>query len=237
VQSLTPFSPTITADPGKVTRLSYIDLSDDIVQVEFSGAGALTLTLDPGSVSGPAAAANYNQPNVRYMRGHATITIVGANETTNASFFTVGKVTAVNPALFKDGVVYDGVADIAAVAIASSNGKFGGLRTGNTSYVAAKGIAGVYAPVVQFMGPVIVGDIVAADAAVPMLVLSRASDVRLAGGTLEQMGARSVQVSGFTYLDITAGTTSHGDVLPAKSTATHFIAEGVDVTALLLATP
>ncbi|HRE80904.1 MAG TPA: hypothetical protein PLN52_07635, partial [Opitutaceae bacterium] len=67
---LTGASASITADPGQIARISYIDLNDDIVQVEFSGAGTLTITLT--NPSGPAVAVNYNQPTVSYMKGHAT---------------------------------------------------------------------------------------------------------------------------------------------------------------------
>src|SRR3954469_21085245 len=86
-------SAAITADPGQVTRISFIDLNDDIVQVEFAGAGTLTLVLD--SATGPAAPLKYNQPAVSYMKGHATIVIAGANETTNTSVFSVGRANAV----------------------------------------------------------------------------------------------------------------------------------------------
>src|SRR5262245_23685258 len=37
---------TVTADPGQVTRVSFLDLSGDIVQAEFGGAGTLTISLD-----------------------------------------------------------------------------------------------------------------------------------------------------------------------------------------------
>ena len=46
----------------------------------------LSLALD--NASGPAIAANYNQPGITYMKGHAGIVIVGADETTNVSVFT-----------------------------------------------------------------------------------------------------------------------------------------------------
>ena len=50
---------SVTADPGQILRISYIDLNDDIVQVEFSGAGTLSLVLD--AASGPALPTKYNQ--------------------------------------------------------------------------------------------------------------------------------------------------------------------------------
>ena len=98
---LTGTAETITADPGKVTRTSYIDLTDDIVQIEFSGAGTLSVVLD--RASGPAAPLNYQQPSVGYMKGHAGIVITGANETTNVSVFSVGRATAFDPAAAEGG--------------------------------------------------------------------------------------------------------------------------------------
>ena len=149
---LTGVAEAITADHavGQVTRTSFVDLDGDIVQVEFSGPGTLSLVLE--NSSGPAVAGNYNQAGVNYMKGHAGIVIVGATEKTNVSVFTVGRATAFDPAgaynilaepgatndpakngssLFvgHEGTNYDGIADIAFIAIASGNGKFGGLRT------------------------------------------------------------------------------------------------------------
>ncbi len=40
---------TLTTVPGQVARTSFIDLNDDIVQVEFSGAGTLSPVLDSPS--------------------------------------------------------------------------------------------------------------------------------------------------------------------------------------------
>src|SRR5690606_34656948 len=57
---------SVTADSGQILRISFIDLNDDIVQVEFSGAGTLSLVLD--AAAGPALPQNYNQP-IGYMKG------------------------------------------------------------------------------------------------------------------------------------------------------------------------
>ncbi|HRE83572.1 MAG TPA: immunoglobulin domain-containing protein, partial [Opitutaceae bacterium] len=67
---LTGDSASFSADSGQVLRVSFVDLSDDIVQVEFSGRGTLTVNL--ANPTGPAAPVLYNQPDVRYMRGHAS---------------------------------------------------------------------------------------------------------------------------------------------------------------------
>lgn len=257
---LTGAASTFTADGGQVTRASYIDLNDDIVQIEFSGAGTLSVVLD--GASGPAAPVNYNQPSVSYMKGHAGIVVTGANETTNLSVFTVGRATAFDPtgaynillapntttnnpanngsSLFtgKSAVAYDGVADIAFVAISTTNGKFGGLRTSNTSYWSTKGITGVYAPGVEFTGPVFVGDINAMTSATPYLLIGKADvEVRITGGDLTQDNARAVQIDGFTQLHFKDGTKSTGATLTAQANKAQLVQNGVDVTSSVALAP
>lgn len=225
---------TLTADPGEVTRISFVDLTDDIVQVEFSGAGALTVVLE--NFSGPALAANYNQPDVAYMKGHAGIVITGADETTHVAVFSVGSANSVNQGLFRSNVTYDGVADIAYLAIMSANGKFGGIRAGNVNFFATKGFTGIYAPEVQFRGPVFVGEINAFDSASPVLVIGAVTDVRVTGGDLQQPNNRPVRVAGFTQLQFTAGSSSHGAIWPARANQGRLEYGGVDVTHLAVNT-
>ncbi len=227
---------SFTADAGQVTRMSFVDLQDDIVQVEFSGAGTVSVVLE--NATGPAAPVNYNQPTVSYMRGHAGIVVTGANETTNLSVFSVGRGNAVNQALFRDDVTYDGLADISFIAIQSTNGKFGGLRTANASYLSTKGLTGLYAPNVEFAGPVFVGDINASDHATPVLMLgSNLGETRITGGNLEQANGRAVQVSGLTQLLFTAGSTSHNGSLTAKTNLGRLEQNGTNVTAQIVVNP
>ncbi|HVS52536.1 MAG TPA: PQQ-binding-like beta-propeller repeat protein [Opitutaceae bacterium] len=231
---LTGSAATITADPGQITRMSYIDLNNDIVQVEFSGPGSLSLVLD--NASGPALPLNYNQA-VSYMKGHATIVIAGATANTFASVFSVGRGNAVNQSLFLDNVAYDGIADLALVAIASTDGKFGGLHTGNASYWSTRGLAGLYAPGVQFTDVVNLGNIAAFDAATPVLQLAASSNVNITGGDLFQPNGRAVQVSGLVQLHFVAGTTSANTSLPAQSNKARLEQNGADVTAQLVINP
>lgn len=228
-------SASIAADPGQITRISYTDLSQDIVQVEFSGAGRLSISLE--NATGPVTNTAYNQSDVRYMKGHAGLVITGADETTNVSVFTVGTITAANPALFKSGVTYDGTADIAYLAIMSTNGRFGGVRTANANYVASSGFAGICAPGVQFDGPVFVGDITASGAASPMLVLGSGNDVRITGGDLWQANGKPVQVNGIDQLRFVDGTTSHGVLLSAQWDRSRLEQNGIDVTAQIVVNP
>ena len=223
---------SVTADVGQILRVSYIDLTDDIVQVEFSGAGTLSIALE--NASGPAAPARYNQA-VNYMRGHASIVITGANETTNLSVFSVGRLTSPNTALFPAGVTYDGLADIAYAAVLSPTGKFGGIRSANTSYFAGKGITGIYAPGVQFAGPVFVGNIVAFTTATSVLLLGGTTDVRVTGGDLFQNNGQPVAVSGITVLNFAAGSTSHGGAMPAQVNLARLEQNGVTVTSQVAA--
>jgi hypothetical protein len=249
---------SITADAGQVTRTSFIDLTNDIVQVEFGGAGTLSLVLD--NSSGPAAPINYNQPNVGYMKGHVGIVITGANETTNVSVFSVGRFTAFDPtgafnptlpvtaannplnnasALFSghSSTVYDGMADVAFIAISSANGKFGGVRASNASFYAAKGTTGLYAPGVEFTGPVFIGDINASDAATPMIMIGSSPDTRITGGDLFQTNGKAVVVSGLTQLKFTLGSNSHGNLLAAQTVQAVLLENGVDVTSQIVVNP
>ena len=132
---------------------------------------------------------------------------------------------------------YDGLSDIAFVAIASTNGKFGGLRGSNASFFATKGLTGVYAPGIEFTGPVFVGDIRAVDDATPVLQIGSGSDVRITGGDLLQENGRAVQVSGFTQVRFTAGSNSHGTTFPAQANRARFEQNGTDITSQITISP
>jgi len=226
---------TVTADPGQVVRVSFVDFSDDIVQVEFSGAGALTIALQ--APTGPAEAKLYNQPGVSYMRGHAGLTITGADETTNVSVFSVGRITAVNQALFRDDVTYDGVADLAFIAVLSPTGKFGGIRAANANFWATSGLTGIYAPGIQFSGPVNVCEITATENAIPVLMLGGALQTSITGGDLLQTNGRAVQVSGLYQLNFGNGMTSQGQFLPALANRARLEENGRDVTDAIVVNP
>jgi len=229
---LTGNSATLTADANQVTRISFIDLNDDIVQVEFSGAGTVALALE--NPTGPAAPVKYNQPGVLYMKGHASIIVTGANETSNLTVFTVGTATAVNQSLFPDGTTYDGVADIGLISIATTNGKFGGIRAANAGFFRTAGLTGISAPGVEIQGPVYIGDITADADATGVMIFGSTTDVRITGGDLQQLNSRPVQVDGITRLNFTAGTKSSGATLPVQTNRAQLVRDGVDVTSQLV---
>ncbi|HWA88163.1 MAG TPA: non-reducing end alpha-L-arabinofuranosidase family hydrolase, partial [Opitutus sp.] len=254
---LTGDTASVTADPGQAVRISYIDSNDDIVQVELAGAGTLSLHLY--NASGPAQPVNYHQPDVTYMKGNAGIVVTGADESTNLSIFTVGRATAFDPTgaynfLATPGATndparngsplftghadtdYDGFADVADVAIASADGRFGGLRAANARFSATAGFTGVYAPGIQFQGPVYVHDIAAFDTASPVLLFSSATDVRVTGGSLYQDNARPVVIDSTQLVNFTDGTSSAGTLFKAQSNLAHFERLGLDITGLVVRT-
>lgn len=226
---------TVTADPGQVTRLSFVDLDDDIVQVEFSGPGTLTLALD--NRSGPAAPAKYNQPSVQYMKGHATLTLSGATENTHLSVFSVGPLTAVNQQLFQPGTDYDGVADLALISISSPTGRLGSLRTANASYTDVEGFTGVHAPGIRIGGPVHVHQIAASGTATPLLLTGSVDRINVTGGDMLQPNGRAVRIGGVTTVAMIAGTTSHDVPQPARANRARYERDGQDVTAQIVVGP
>jgi hypothetical protein len=224
----TGFGMSATAEPGEVLRISYCDETDDIVQVEFSGAGTLSLLVVGGGP--PAEARSYNQPGVQYVRGHAHIVIGGADESTNVAVFTVGRVTAVNQTLFRDDVAYDGVADVASLAIVSRNGKFGGIYGGNANFTAGDGFTGVYAPGVEFLGPVRIHNVRARANARPLLVTGHVAEIFIGGGDMERANAGPVEVGDVGRLRFVDAVDSHGRTLPAQGNRGRYVRDGVDVT-------
>jgi autotransporter-associated beta strand protein/T5SS/PEP-CTERM-associated repeat protein len=226
-------SVSLRADPGQITRVSFIDLSDDIVQLEFSGAGVLTILIE--NASGPATPVNYNQPTVAYMKGHATLAIAGADASTNLMIFSVGRTNTVNQALFRDDVTYDGFADLARVMIASPSGHFGGVRSGNAAYFHASGYTGLFAPGVRFGGPAYLSEISGSDDARAVFVTGDVIDARITGGDLFQDNGGTVEVDGMEQLRFTAGQSSHGVLIPAQTNRGRLMRDGVDVTAQLVA--
>lgn len=215
---------TVTADAGQVTRVSFLDLQGDIVQAEFSGAGTLTISLDPTTFQGPAEAANYNQPGTKYVQGLASFTIQGSDATTNFGVFSVGTGNAHNGAnnpIFaggKDGG--DNTADVARLTIvadpAKPNGStFGGIRAGNAIFSDATGSVGIAAANVHVQNVVVLSDINATGSAIPTLVFganSQFGEVRIAGGGLVSDNGKAINNTGsYVYaLTLADGQKSDG---------------------------
>ena len=234
---LTGAAATITADPGQVSRLSFVDTSDDIVQLEFSGPGSLTVQMQ--NPSGPAPAAGYNQPSVNYMKGHLRIVITGATENTYLGIYTVGTMTNGNPALYRPNVQYDGFADLQSVAIQSTTNRFGGTFLGSTRLSSKDSFTGLYAPEVRFTGPLNLQTISAAGTATPCLVSGPIDTglISITGGDMLQSNGKAVQVGEVGAIHMVAGTSSHGAYVPAKANLATYERNGVNVTSQIVQNP
>jgi len=233
---MTGSAATMTADPGQVLRISFVDLSDDIVQLEFSGPGSITVNLK--NPSGPAVPVLYNQA-IPYMKGHARVTISGATENTHFGSYSVGKLRNSNPALYKQEVAYDGVVDLSVLNILSANGRFGGIRAGNVGFLDASGITGINAPAVRFAGPLNLHDINASDSAVPLLLTGEidGEGVKFAGGDLRQFNDRGIETELVRRVVLVEGTDSHGRIQPVQPNRGKFLRQGRDVTSEIVVSP
>ena len=238
---MTGASVTVEADAGQVVRVSAVDINDDIVQFEFSGAGQFSVSLDDFEAA--AAPVNYNQPGVEYVKGRASITIEGSDSSTNVSVSTVGSVTSPVFGDLDNGATLDGVADIARITIVADptqpgGSTFGGIRTANARFADDSGIVGITAAAVNVQSVVIMGDINASDTGVPTLLFGAASQfgtLQVAGGDLAQdngVAINDLGLGGFQSVNFIDGTTSAGVLQPADVFGGAFGAGGYAVATL-----
>ncbi len=229
---------TFSAAPGKIARLSFLDLNHSIVQVEMSGAGATTVVL--AEATGPSMPTLYNQEGIEYMQGKATVVLAGADESTHITIYSVG--TANNPSITRGDVAYAGWAGVAAMGIVSTNGRLGGIHQGNAAYSGSLGYTGIYAPTVRevIALPVVVHDIEASADAMPQLYFSPSGAVhaKVAGGDLDQANDDAITVSGLAEVLLGAGQDSCGHPAPARSIQTRLVTDdGTDVTTQVVSGP
>ena len=206
---LTGESIRLQARPNQITRVSFMDENEDIVQVEFSGAGTFTVTLAPSTFLPPALPPRYNQA-VEYVTGKSSVIIDGADSTTFFSIFTVGSINAVNQALFPEGQVYDAQADVTLVEVINSTG-IGGIQLSNTVFSGSTGKVGVDARGVPIAVRLTLGDIDASGDAVPHLLFGEGSFTVVAGNPgLRITGGDLVQTNGASIVVAESGSTTRG---------------------------
>ena len=206
---LTGESVQLQAKPGQITRVSFMDENEDIVQVEFSGNGTFTVTLDPATFLPPAVPPRYNQA-VEYVTGKPSVVIDGADANTFFSIFTVGRINAFNQALFPEGQVYDAQADVALVEVVNSTG-LGGVQLSNTVFSGSTGKVGVDARGVPIAVRLTVGDIDADGDAVPHLLFGEGSFTVPAGNPgLRITGGDLLQTNGAAVVVAESGSTTTG---------------------------
>ena len=197
---LTGKSIKVQAKPGQITRVSFLDENEDIVQAEFSGAGDFTITLDPETFQPAALPARYNQ-DVKYVTGKPSIVVDGADASTYISLFTVGRLNAVNENLFPEGQEYDAKADVKLVEVTNCS-EIGGMLMGNAEFSGKSGNVGIDARNVKVKQRVTFGDIDASDDAVPYLLFDEGAfdndqagpGPMIAGGDLVQTNGAAIVV-------------------------------------------
>ena len=199
----------LQARPGQITRVSFMDETEDIVQVEFSGTGTFTVTLDPATFLPPAIPPRYNQA-VEYVTGKPSVVIDGGDANTFFSIFTVGSINAVNQALFPEDQVYDAQADVTLVEVVNSTG-MGGMQLSNAAFSGSTGKVGVDARGVPIAVRLTVGDIDASGDAVPHLLFSSGSFTVAAGNPgLRITGGDLLQTNGAAVVVAESGSTTKG---------------------------
>ncbi|HRE82369.1 MAG TPA: hypothetical protein PLN52_15085 [Opitutaceae bacterium] len=221
---------TVTADPGEVVRISFLDQGGDIVQTEFSGKGTLTLSLEDLKRSGDAGYTNPNPPQTLpaggYVQGLASITLEKPELSTNLGIYAAGKVQ--NPGFFNDPTRngHNGLAEIARVVLTSDSSNaagysnMGGLYMGGVVFTANEGVAGIRAPLVALQNIVSIGDIDSKGTAKPYLLFntnSQFQNVFIRGGDLKQTNDAPFEpdtIGGFYFFNRTDGTRSDGTPLP-----------------------
>ena len=238
---------TVRADVGQITRTSFIDENDDIVQVEMSGDGEVTIVLDPDTFSGPALPSKYNQ-FVFYVKGRPSITIDSATENTFFSIFSVGKDNS-NPALYPDdSIIYDSMANITLLQIFGTG--FGGILAANALFSADEGTTGIIANDVDIRHRLVINDIDARGSALPVLRIGQDSELAqdagallIAGGDLLQSNGARINVStsddtaGFGFIRSQNNFKSDGTELPARAIQATFENSLGQVINIIGATP
>ncbi len=206
---LTGESVQLQAKPGQITRVSFMDENEDIVQVEFSGNGTFTVTLDPATFLPPAVPPRYNQA-VEYVTGKPSVVIDGADANTFFSIFTVGRINAFNQALFPEGQVYDAQADVALVEVVNSTG-LGGVQLSNAVFSGSTGNVGFDARGVPIAVRLTIGDIDADGDAVPHILFGEGSFTVAAGNPgLRITGGDLLQTNGAAVVVAESGSTTTG---------------------------
>ena len=206
---LTGESIRLQARPNQITRVSFMDETEDIVQVEFSGTGSFTVTLDSATFLPAALPPRYNQA-VEYVTGKPGVVIDGADANTFFSIFTVGSINAVNQALFPEGQVYDAKADVTLVEVVNSSG-MGGMQLSNTAFSGSTGKVGVDARGVPIAVRLTLGDIDADGDAVPHLLFGEGSFTVAAGNPgLRITGGDLLQTNGAAVVVAESGSTTTG---------------------------
>ena len=167
---------TLRSVAGEITRVSFLDPGGDLVFADFSSddpATEMVITLEefPGTLEGSP----YNQPETRYARGLATVTMVNPTELTWLEVISLGNhLDRVALALIKHDTfagAVDGMADLQAVVI-EGEGSMGAIDAANANFVSSFGTIGIDAGGAIVKRALSIGDITPSEGTTPVLRIS-----------------------------------------------------------------
>ena len=208
---------TFSADPGTITRISFLDPVGELMFAEFGSADpstTLTITLENYLAAVPSP---YNQPGTTYAQGLPTFTIENSTSLTFFSTFTLGNdPNRVDVALINSQTLsgdLDGIADIRLIRVVSNEGgssSIGGINAANANFVGTEGVIGIDAPdsIVgtgspSFPGFCFIGDITPSGTAIPFIQISPESsipEILITGGDFEEAtGDFQIDTGGAVY--------------------------------------
>jgi hypothetical protein len=210
---------TFKADPGEITRISFLDPDGDLVFAEFSSDSAETsLTISLSNFS-PEVASPYMQPGTTYAQGLASFTIENSTLLTYFSVFSLGTdVNRVDPALFQaddlsfvdpaNNIAADGMADVQNVIVVPITGRashIGGINAANANFISGVGVVGIAADDILFgdfndatgAGGLLIGNITpsgTAQAWVRISPFSVLDEIQINGGDLAGVAASGIKL-------------------------------------------
>ncbi|MBK8477510.1 MAG: hypothetical protein IPL39_14785 [Opitutaceae bacterium] len=205
----------VRADPGQGVRVVFLDPDGDLVQVDYSGAGWVSIAMpavdDPVHAGTPSAyvgnvmAERYLPSNVRYVQGVATISVGVSNASSNLAITSVGP--ANGAATLFDSTHQGGnhLADLARILLVGNPSNpagfsnFGSLEASNVHFSDVVGFVGIIGKDVAVQGTVSIGDIEAYESGVPTLSFNSNSQfqtVWVRGGDLQQPNGTSFNTFG-----------------------------------------
>ena len=208
---------TFKADPGEITRISFLDPDGDLVFAEFSSDSPETsLTISLSNFSS-GVASPYSQPGTTYVQGLASFTIENSTALTYFSIFSLGTdANRVDPALFQaddlsfvdpaNNIAADGMADVQNVIVVPITGRatfIAGINAANANLSSDVGIAGIVADDIRFgafddatgAGGLLIGNITpsgTAQAWVRISPFSVLDEIQINGGDLAGVAASGI---------------------------------------------
>jgi hypothetical protein len=208
---------TFKADPGEITRISFLDPDGDLVFAEISSDSPETsLTISMSNFSSEVASP-YTQPGTTYVQGLASFTIENSTALTYFSVFSLGTdANRVDPALFQaddlsfadpaNNIAASGIADVQNIIVVPITGRatfIAGINAANANLTSDVGIAGIAADDIRFgafdaatgAGGLLIGNITpggTAQAWVRISPFSVLDEIQINGGDLAGVAASGI---------------------------------------------